>query len=309
MRKRIELKFDENTNLIAYIWSNPDIKKIGCIQIAHGINEHSLRYESLAKYLNDLGFTVICADHYHQGESCENISDKNIIKNYDFIDSIVKSIKLVREELDFEFEGITCLYAHSMGAIAAQNYLQKYSNDFQKVVLSGTDIGTFKYHFLKFLTFFAYYKKDYQKSSKIVQNLTLDRFCKFFKEESSNNWISANPKNRINYQNDPLCKGIIPDINYYSVANSLLKTYKTKNIKKINQKLEILLISGEDDPVTNFTKSTKKLYKRYKKQNIDTKMKIYQNMRHEVHQEIDINEYYDDLKNFLLKKVVCERSK
>ena len=50
MRERFEIKFDDFTNLVVYKWHNPEIKKIGCVQIAHGINEHVLRYEKLIEY-------------------------------------------------------------------------------------------------------------------------------------------------------------------------------------------------------------------------------------------------------------------
>ncbi len=301
MRERIELKFDENTNLIVYKWTNPEVKKIGTVQIAHGINEHVLRYENLANYLTNHGFTVIGADHYHQGESMNDQSDKNIVSKYDFMDSIIKSIQLVREELDFEFTGITCLYAHSLGAIASQTYIQKVQGDFRKVILSGADIGTFKYQFLKLFTNKAFKKKDFTYSSKIVTNFTINSFSKKFKEESKSNWLNNNKENIKQYDNDPLCGGIVPDINYNSLAKSLLNSFKMKNIKKIDKDLKIMLLTGCDDPVTNFSKSTKKLYSKYKKANLNVIVKFYKEMRHEPHNEINTEEVYRDILRFITK--------
>lgn len=39
-----------------------------------------------------------------------------------------------------------------MGSITAQEYIQKYPNDFQKVILSGTDVGDLRYLFLQWIT-------------------------------------------------------------------------------------------------------------------------------------------------------------
>ena len=182
---------------------------------------------------------------------------------------VLKSIQLTREELDYEFTGITCLYAHSMGAIATQTYIQKIQDDFKKIILSGADIGTFKYNLLKIITSKAFKKKDYRLSTKLVHNLTFGSFINKFNEKSDYNWLTVNQENVKNYENDPLCGGLIPDINYYSLANALIKSYKTSNIKKISKNQKILLISGKDDPVSNFGKSTKKLHKRYLKNGIN----------------------------------------
>lgn len=301
MRERIEIKFDENTNLIAYKWTNPNVKKIGCVQIAHGINEHVTRYDALANYLTDHGFTVIASDHYHQGESCNDLSEKCVVEAYDFMDSVLKSIQLTREELENEFTGITCLYAHSMGAIVTQTYIQKISDDYKKVILSGADIGTCKYFFLKLLTNKSFRKKDFKTSSKFIYNMTFGGFQKKFKEKSEYNWLTVNPKNVENYENDPLCGGIVPDINLNSMSKYLLESYKFKNILKINPDLKIFLISGKEDPVTNFTKSTIKLHKRYLKAGLRASIKIYDNMRHEPHNETDTSEVYKDILRFLTK--------
>ena len=139
MKERFELKFDDKNNLIVYKWSNPDRPAIGCVQISHGLSEHITRYEDFANFLVSKGFTVIGDDHYQHGESCKDLSKLGKVEEYDFIDAMIKSLHLVREEFANDFQGITCLFSHSMGSITAQEYIQKYPNDFQKVILSGTD--------------------------------------------------------------------------------------------------------------------------------------------------------------------------
>lgn len=152
MKERFELKFDDKNNLIVYKWSNPDRPAIGCVQISHGLSEHITRYEDFANFLVSKGFTVIGDDHYQHGESCKDLSKLGKVEEYDFIDAMIKSLHLVREEFANDFQGITCLFSHSMGSITAQEYIQKYPNDFQKVILSGTDVGDLRYLFLQWIT-------------------------------------------------------------------------------------------------------------------------------------------------------------
>ena len=195
MKERFELKFDDKNNLIVYKWSNPDRPAIGCVQISHGLSEHITRYEDFANFLVSKGFTVIGDDHYQHGESCKDLSKLGKVEEYDFIDAMIKSLHLVREEFANDFQGITCLFSHSMGSITAQEYIQKYPNDFQKVILSGTDVGDLRYLFLQWITSLSIKKNDCITSSKFVHNITFGNFQKKFSEDSKFNWLSKNMEN------------------------------------------------------------------------------------------------------------------
>ena len=41
----------------------------GVIQISHGMAEHALRYDKIAKYLNGQGFIVFADDHRAHGDT------------------------------------------------------------------------------------------------------------------------------------------------------------------------------------------------------------------------------------------------
>ena len=102
---------DHTREMVPFICYHPDVKPIGTIQIAHGLSEHVLRYDEFANFLVDNGFQVLGEDHYHHGESAEEPSKVGVISDYDFIDAVIKSIKLVREEFASEFTGIRCLFS------------------------------------------------------------------------------------------------------------------------------------------------------------------------------------------------------
>ena len=301
MKERFELKFDDKNNLIVYKWSNPDRPAIGCVQISHGLSEHITRYEDFANFLVSKGFTVIGDDHYQHGESCKDLSKLGKVEEYDFIDAMIKSLHLVREEFANDFQGITCLFSHSMGSITAQEYIQKYPNDFQKVILSGTDVGDLRYLFLQWITSLSIKKNDCITSSKFVHNITFGSFQKKFSEDSEFNWLSKNMENIKNYEADQLCGASVSDSTYHSIAKSLRRTFKNKAIKKINTTIKIFIFSGSEDPVSAMGKSVKKLYKKYQKNNIEVEMKLYETLRHETLNEIEHHIVYNDIVDFLIK--------
>lgn len=299
MRERFEIKFDEKAKLVVYKWSNPSVKQVGCVQIAHGLSEHVTRYDEFANFLTNHGFTVLAEDHYQHGESAEDLQSLGQINDYDFIDAVIKSMKLVREEWNDCFIGTRILFSHSMGSISTQTYIQHYPNDFDKVILSGTDVGDIRYQMLKCITKKAYQKKDVSTSSRFVHQLTFGGFQKKFDEPGEFNWLSKNQENVIAYQVDPLCGASVADKTYHSIACYLVESYKLKNIKKINPKTKIFIFSGAEDPVSNFGKSVHKLYTRYTKTGLDVKMKLYEGLRHETLNEVERHEIFDDVLKFI----------
>ena len=72
--------------------------------------------------------------------------------------------------------------------------------------------------------------------------------------------------------------------------------YKKENLDKIPKNLPIFFISGEKDPVGGNTKGVFQAIEAYKKAGIkDISYKFYQNARHEVLNEINKEEVYEDI--------------
>ena len=301
MRERFELKFDAKSSLVCYIWQNKQKEEVGCVQIAHGISEHITRYDEFANYLADNGFTVIGADHYQHGESCKDLKTLGIIEDYDYIDAVNKGIHLVRHHFKEHFSKKSCLFAHSMGSIAAQTYIQTYPKDFEKIILCGTDCGSIKYNLAKLVTSISVNKNGKAASTKLIHSLSFGAYQKKFKEKNEFNWLSKNLNNIKNYENDPLCGAPMPDYATYSISNALTKSIKTKNIKKIDKDVSIFLIAGSKDPVAGMGKSVIKLYKKYKKNSLKVSMKLYNDLRHEILNEEAPEEIYKDILNFYQK--------
>ena len=67
--------------------------------------------------------------------------------------------------------------------------------------------------------------------------------------------------------------------------------------------IPILLIAGQDDPVGNYGKSVKKVYKKYKECGMqDVKLRLYENDRHEILNELDREIVFVDICKWLEKR-------
>ena len=88
-----------------------------------------------------------------------------------------------------------------------------------------------------------------------------------------------------------------------SVLNDFSETVSLQqnNIAKIPKNLPVFLIAGEEDPVGNYGKAVKNVYEIYKKAGIkDISIKLYKNERHELINETDKEDVYDDIRHWLI---------
>jgi alpha-beta hydrolase superfamily lysophospholipase len=88
------------------------------------------------------------------------------------------------------------------------------------------------------------------------------------------------------------------------MANGLKKINKMENMKKIPGNLSIYLLAGTKDPVSNFTKDMLKVYEDYKKAGIkDLSLKFYEGSRHEILNELNRQEVYNDIINWINDRI------
>ena len=111
MRMRLSLKYDDQTNLAVYHWYQPETKPQAVIHLSHGMAEHILRYDDFAAFLADNGFYVIGHDHVAHGESVSDPSEIGIIKDADFMQTIINGMKLVYDDRSKSFPNCRVFYS------------------------------------------------------------------------------------------------------------------------------------------------------------------------------------------------------
>lgn len=284
---------DEDLYLKIYNIESPK----ACVQIVHGMQEHQTRYESLALFLNEQGYTVVTSDLRGHGENAKEhgffkekdgykvlISDQVCITNY------------IKNTLGIEK---VIIYGHSMGSIITRDVIQANSNLYTKVILSGFP----NYNPLApvAITISNVVKKvkGNHSYSRLLHKITLGPFEKAIKNKKTDlDWLSLNEENVINYQNDPLCGHEFTN-GAYNDLHHLLHLVGKKNKNKVNN-LPILLLNGSDDPCVGGVKGTQKSKRILNKQGFTNLKHIeYPNYRHEIFNEKDTTKIYKDFLDFI----------
>jgi len=272
-------------------WEIDDPKAI--IFLVTGMAEHSARYNHFATFLNEKGYSVYCLDHSGQGDNgalgrpIEDYFSKEIEIFNDFIlDLKAKNNREIN------------MFSHSMGSFVTQGYIEKYSKNISRVVLCGTNGRNPLVKIGKALSSMMVTKKNRDKDAKLLHNLSIGAYEKTTKKEGKNAWISYSTDNVKIYEEDEKSGYRCSNGFFKEFMKGLSSIQKSKNIKKISKDLKIFIVGGDSDPVGNNGKGLTKLYNLYKKYDLNVKLKIYQNMRHEILNEKDNLKVYKDILDF-----------
>ena len=270
--------------------------------LMEGMEEHCSRYDAFGKFLNEKNVDVFALDTFGQGLNVkEDMSNVGIWPK----DGFFKQCKAVHKLLmDLKAAGKpTYIFSHSMGSFMGQRLLIEFPNDIDKIVLCGSGSKNPVLGMGHMLSKMTTNEKNKNMKAKLMNNMMFGGFNKKIKNPRTPfDWLSYNEENVDKYIADPLC-GFGPTNGFcLEFIEGMLPLHKAKSLKKLNPKAKIFIISGEEDPVTNYGKSVgilKEMYNKYGVSDVDTK--IYEGMRHEILNEDRKLEVMEDIYNFFVK--------
>ena len=277
--------------------------------IFEGMEEHASRYDRFAKYLNIEGINVYCLDTFGQGSNVkEDLSNIGVWPKNGFtkqLDHFHQFFVHVKETTKVP----TYIFAHSMGSFYGQAFLEAYPDEAEKVVLCGSGAKNPALPIGNFLAFLITNKKNEQTKSKFLSNLMFGGFNKRIeKPETPFDWLSYNKDNVSKYIRDPLCGFGSRRRFCLEFIRGMRKIYKKDSLSRISPKSSIFIITGEEDPVTHYSKDTAKLEAMYKELGVsDVRTKVYPNMRHEILNETNSEIVIKDIISYFEEKKVTKK--
>lgn len=291
-----------NIRAIRYI---PEDKPKAILQISHGMVEFIDRYELLAKYLTDRGILVTGNDHLGHGSSVTSEDnwgyfheDEGYLKVLEDLHHLTLITKDLYPNIPY------FLLGHSMGSFYARRYLFTYKNELDGAIIMGTawqpkiavKTGKLLCNIIK--TF-----KGSKYRSSLVNNMALGSYNKKWEPSTTHNdWLTKDEKIVEWYSNEPKCSFMFTVNGYYNVFSVLDDVCDESNIDKVEKDLPIIFLAGNDDPVGNYGKGVTKAFETFKSKGIkDVSIKLYPTDRHEILNELDKEQVYEDVYNFIDK--------
>ena len=258
-----------------YEW--PVANPKGVIQIAHGLGEHARRYDAMAATLNRAGFSVYADDHRGHGQTgLEQIANNKTKKLGSLgaggMDATFNQVAEFSKLIKLENPGKPLiLLGHSWGSFIAQKIINKNSELYEAVVLSGSA-----------LTMPGYLATgDFNKVWKKLPGST------------GYEWLSRDVEVQKKFVEDPLTF-LAAAMQVFGISNSLKLFGKPS--KNVRADLPILVQVGEADPIGG-EYSNKALVDAYRKNagTKDIELFVYHDARHEIYNELNKDEIIADL--------------
>ena len=307
--KREEFFYDSRDNMTkihAVKWI-PESEPICVLQIVHGMSEYALRYDHFARYLAQKGILVVANDHLGHGLSKREEVPYGYFCKRDAATVVVRDVHRLKKITQEENIGIPYfVLGHSMGSFVTRNYLFRYGKGIDGVIIMGTgNQAIILLKVGKLLSSFVAFFRGEQHVCSSVKNLVFGEYNKKIENPvTDKDWLSRDKHQVDKYIEDPLCGFTFTANGFKTLFDLIIKAEKKSNIEKIPKDLPVLFMSGAADPVGEYGKGVKLAYDNMKVSGIqDIDIKLYDDGRHEILNEIDKEIIYADVYKFLTSHI------
>ena len=279
-----------------------DVKAV--VQFVHGIAEHVYRYDHIARFLNSNGIAVVAQDHMGHGDSICKASPMGCFPG-GWQAAVEDTYRLTRETR-MEYRDVPyVLFGHSMGSFLARTILAKHPDSgITAAIICGTGwmpngvVGAGKA-----LSGALCKLKGHDHISKFLQGMMFGGYDKRIDHPRTDcDWLSRDNKIVDAYIADPKC-GFIPSAGLVNaMMEGILYIQKDENLNAMRKDLPVWFIAGGDDPVGGYGAGVEKAAEEFRNHGMQkVEQKLYPLCRHEIHNEINKEEVYRDILNWIEK--------
>lgn len=278
------------------LWLPEEGEPKAVVQITHGICEYILRYDPFAQFLASHGYAVTGNDHLGHGKSVHDSEELGYFTDWF---TLTRDLYTLRRRIGEQFPNRPYfLLGHSMGSFQARTYLIDYPGTVTGCILSGTgQEAPATVAAGKFLTGIG----DGHKVNKIFYKLSIGAYNAAFKpNRTPADWISRDTEVVDRYLADPLCKFPTKAAMNHAMMTGLQYIANKRNLARMDKAIPVALFSGDADPVGAMGKGVETVYGFFKDAGCkDVTMKLYPGARHEILNEINREEVFNDLLTWL----------
>lgn len=310
-RKSFFLKTPDGVDLWIDRWIPADGVEIkGIIQYHIGMEEYTGRYNELGSFFANEGFVFNAYDFRGHGVTAQNaiknqtgligkIADKN------GFNIAVDDLQTVMNECKKSFpQKKVVLIGYSFGSFVCQGFIEKYGKEIEACILCGTKGPT---QFVNFMGTIlgkidCLFGRDKKASflERIPDKMNADRIPKEISRKNRLAWMCSDQSVVEAYISDSMCNNGFVRSFFVDMMGGCYQIHKRKNIRNIPHNLPVLFVYGEDDPVSRYGKTIKKLEVLYKKTGLSfVEEKTYSGCRHEVFQDFCKKQVTNDILSWI----------
>jgi alpha-beta hydrolase superfamily lysophospholipase len=333
----------DDTRVGVTLWEAPPATHPkGIVHVVHGLAEHRERYGEPAEFLGRSGFVVAAHELRGHGKRAAERGVLGELERGEFR-AMVRDIDAVWEWLATRYtrggerpsedggqrQGEESagarpprfLFGHSMGSILVRLWLATRVGNCTRgagsarsghagdepagVILSGpvSDPGP-EGTLASLLARLVCLIRGRRHRSTLLNGISLGTYTKAIRDRRTDfDWLSRDSGEVKKYIDDPAC-GFVPAAGFFAELFAGLNAAKRCRDTILPGSLSILLMSGEEDPVSRFVRGAHELAQRYRSAGSkDVTLLSYPGARHELLHETNRNEVFENLRSWLTRRI------
>ena len=284
----------------------PEGETKAVVQIVHGIAEYIERYEDFANFLNKQGIMVVAEDHMGHGRSVNGGGVQGYFHGGWFT-AVEDTMTLLRGTRAAYPDNPCILFGHARGSFMARTILCKYPDSgISAAILCGTGwqpAGLLP-PAIKAIDQVCR-KNGEEKPSEFLQKLVFGGYNKRVEHPRTQfDWLTRDAKQVDAYIAHPMCGFTASAGLLREMMKGIAYIEKPESLAAMDKDLPVFFIAGGDDPVGNYGKGVRKAAEAFQKAGMKrVTTRIYPLGRHEILNEINKEEIYEDVAQWIVKSV------
>ena len=301
---------DGKTQIHAIEWM-PDGEPAAILQIVHGMQEFIDRYDDFARFLCSHGFLVVGNDHLGHGKSIVSEEKYGYFAENNGNRCVINDMRRLHRSFSEKYPELPYfMLGHSMGSFLARQYLCLYGEFLDGAVISGTAWHPAVETFMGMgLCSVLAFRKGWMYRSQFMTNLAMGSYNKRFEPVRTKvDWLTRDEAVVDAYRKDKRTQFLFTLNGFYNLFAGLAFLTSRENLRRMPKSLPVLFIAGEMDPVGAYGNGVKKAVISFRNAGMkNVQCRIYPNDRHEVLNELNRQEVYQDVLEFLEKNMRKEQ--
>ncbi len=272
------------------------------IQISHGMKEHSGRYVEYMNFMAEKGYVMVSHDHIGHGMSVNDKTELGFFASKDGYIHVLNDLATTAGRVKKSFPQLKLiLFGHSMGSFYARVFAAKYHHLVDGAIISGTGgknplAAPGKVLINLFIKF-----KGEKATSKFITKVIFGSYLNKIKNpKTASDWLTRDEAAVAKYRSDEYCRFYFTLGGYKDLVTILGLSNTAECFENTKKDIPYLMVSGDMDPVGEWGKGVKQVFENYRKAGVeDITLKLYDGGRHEMLNELNKEEVYTDILNWI----------
>ena len=274
----------------------------GVVQLVHGMIDYTGRYTALAEYLTDNGFILAGNHHLGHGLTAASADDLGHFADKGGYGYVLEDVHAMNQRLHAMYPTLpVIMLGHSMGSFISRLYVGEHPESVSGLIIHGTGGPNPLVGIGKALAGVIRGIYGPRHKSALINKMAFGAYNKKFpSEEGHNAWLTRDLERVKGRDTDPLTSFEFSVSSYIDLFSFLGDSNSGAWFKGYPKNVPTLVMSGEMDPVGDYGKGPRYVYKQLMISGVtDVKLKMYEGARHELFNELNMSEVFADLLEWL----------